>query len=279
MGADALAATELPAAFVGEGMPLTRANPRHSPALATMPAAALQLCFSSRIREACSLTPAKEPFDLDRFLSRANGGKTIKEYARGQTIFCQQDPANAIFYLQQGEVKLTVVSSDGKEAIIGILGEGDFFGEGCLIGQRVRVFTAEAVSVCLAMRIEKDAFVLVLHQEPALSERFVAHLISRNIRFQEDLVDQLFNSSERRLARVLLLLSNFAKEGRSEPAVAKLSQETLAQMIGTTRSRVSFFMNKFRKLGFIDYTADEMHVHSSLLSVLLHPPEAREPEN
>jgi CRP-like cAMP-binding protein len=219
----------------------------------------------------------KKPFDPKEFLGKVNGGRTIKEYARGETVFCQEDPAKAVFYVQQGQVKLAVVSDDGKEAVISILSDGDFFGEGCLVGQQVRMSTAITVSACVIMRIAKNAFIRVLHDEPAFSALFVAHLLSRNVRFEEDLVDQLFNSSEKRLARVLLLLANFAKEGQTEKVIAKISQETLAQMIGTTRSRVSFFMNKFRKLGFIHYNGG-LEVHSSLLNVILHSTDARNPK-
>lgn len=195
-------------------------------------------------------TRKEKRFDPKTFLSKVNGGRTIKRYAAGDTVFCQHDSANAVYFVQQGEVKLTVVSHDGKEAIIGILGKDDFFGEGCLTGQQVRMSTAVALSGSLIMRIEKEVFVRVLHDETAFSELFVSHLLSRNVRFEEDLVDQLFNSSEKRLARILLVLANFGKEGKSEKAIVKITQETLAQMVGTTRSRVSFFMNKFRKLGF-----------------------------
>ncbi len=175
----------------------------------------------------------------------------------------------AVFYIQKGKVKVTVVSEQGKEAVVAILGPDEFCGEGCLAGQQRRMATATAMTECEIMRLEKSAIVLTLHEEPAFSEMFVAHLLARTIRVEEDLVDQLFNSSEKRLARALLLLANFGKEGRPEPIIAKVSQETLAEMIGTTRSRVSHFMNKFRKLGFIDYNGT-LEVHSSLLSVVLH---------
>jgi CRP-like cAMP-binding protein len=202
-------------------------------------------------------------------LGKIGEGRTTAEYDKNQVVFAQGDPANAIFYLQKGRVKLTVVSSSGKEAVVAILGAGDFFGEGCLTRQPQRVATASAMDVCSIMRIEKTRIVRLLYEEPAFSEIFVAHLLSRSIRVEEDLVDQLFNSSEKRLARVLLLLANFGKEGPPEPVIAKISQETLAEIVGTTRSRVSFFMNKFRKLGFIDYK-DRLEVHSSLLSVVLN---------
>ena len=206
---------------------------------------------------------------MQTFLAKVDGGKTVKEFAGGDTIFNQEDSANVIYYLQKGEVKLTVVSYDGKEAVLSILTPGNFFGDGCLTGQQVRMSTAVAVSACTIMGIAKEVFIRVLHDESSFSDLFVAHLLSRNIRFEEDLVDQLFNSSEKRLARILLLLANFAKEGKSEKAITKVSQETLAQMVGTTRSRVSFFMNKFRKLGFIDYNGG-LKVHSSLLNVIIH---------
>ena len=184
-------------------------------------------------------------------------------------VFSQGDPADAIFYIQKGKVKLTVVSEHGKEAVIAILEAGDFFGEGCLAGQPLRIATAGAISECAIMRLEKSDTIRVLHDEPAFSELFLEYLLSRNIRIEEDLVDQLFNSSEKRLARLLLLLANFGKEGKPEPVIANISQETLAEMIGTTRSRVSHFMNKFRKLGFIDYNGG-LKVHSSLLNIVLH---------
>ena len=200
------------------------------------------------------MTPKSKPlFDPKLFLAKVGKGRTIAEYSKNQMVFSQGDPADAIFYIQKGKVKLTVVSNDGKEAVIAILGAGDFLGEGCLAGQPLRMATATAMSDCSIVRLEKAAMIRVLHDEPAFSEMFVSYLLSRNMRIEEDLVDQLFNSSEKRLARVLLLLANFGKEGKPEPVIAKISQETLAEMIGTTRSRVSFFMNKFRKMGFIEY--------------------------
>ena len=210
-------------------------------------------------------------FDPKIFLNlgKVGEGRTTADYDRNQVVFAQGDPANAIFYLQKGRIKLTVVSHQGKEAVVAILRVGDFFGEGCLARQTMRMATATAMDECSIMRLEKARMVRLLHEEPAFSEVFVAHLLSRSIRVEEDLVDQLFNSSEKRLARVLLLLANFGKEGSPEPVIAKISQETLAEMVGTTRSRVSFFMNKFRKLGFIDYK-DRLEVHSSLLNVVLH---------
>ena len=202
-------------------------------------------------------------------LGKIGEGRTTAEYDKNQVVFAQGDPANAIFYVQKGRVKLTVVSSSGKEAVVAILGSGDFFGEGCLTRQPQRVSTASAMDVCSIMRIERARIVRLLHEEPAFSELFVAHLLSRSIRVEEDLVDQLFNSSEKRLARVLLLLANFGKEGPPELVIDKISQETLAEIVGTTRSRVSFFMNKFRKQGFIDYK-DRLEIHSSLLNVVLN---------
>jgi CRP-like cAMP-binding protein len=186
-----------------------------------------------------------------------------------QTVFAQGEPADAVFYIQKGKVKITVISEQGKEAVIAILGPREFCGEGCLAGQPRRMATAATITECEILRLEKEAIIRVLHDEPAFSERFVSHLLARSIRVEGDLIDQLFNSSEKRLARALPLLANFGKEGRPEPILAKVSQQTLAEMIGTTRSRVSFFMNKFRKLGFISYDG-QIEVHSSLLSVVLH---------
>jgi CRP/FNR family transcriptional regulator, cyclic AMP receptor protein len=211
----------------------------------------------------------KSAFDPRVFLSKVGRGRTIAKYRASQVVFSQGDAADSVFFIEGGKVKVTVVSEQGKEAVVAILGTGEFCGEGCLAGQPRRMATATAMTECEIMRLEKAAVVRVLHAEPAFSEMFVAHLLARNIRVEEDLVDQLFNSSEKRLARALLLLANFGKEGRPEPIIAKVSQETLADMIGTTRSRVSFFMNKFRQLGFIDYNG-KLAVHSSLLSVVLH---------
>jgi len=211
----------------------------------------------------------KPPFDPKLFLGQVGQGRTISDYPKNQVVFSQGDPADAIFYIQKGKIKLTVVSNNGKEAVIAILDSGDFLGEGCLAAQPLRMATATAISDCSIVRLEKAATLRTLHEQPSFSEMFLAYLLSRNMRIEEDLVDQLFNSSEKRLARVLLLLAHFGKEGRPETVIAKMSQETLAEMIGTTRSRVSFFMNKFRKLGFIDYNG-ELHVHSSLLNIVLH---------
>ena len=216
------------------------------------------------------MTPKeKVPFDPKLFLAKVGTGRTIREYDKKQVVFSQSDSADAIFYIQKGKVKLTVVSDNGKEAVIAILGTGDFLGEACLAGRPMYLGTAIAMSDCSIVRLEKASMIRVLHEEPAFSEMFVSYLLSRNVRIEEDLVDQLFNSSEKRLARVLLLLAHFGKEGKPEPVIAKISQETLAEMIGTTRSRVSFFMNKFRKMGFIEYNGG-LHVHSSLLNIVLH---------
>jgi CRP/FNR family cyclic AMP-dependent transcriptional regulator len=219
------------------------------------------------------MTPKEKlPFDPKIFLAKVGWGKTIAEYSKNQVVFAQGDRAAAVFYIQEGKVKQTVVSNAGKEAVIAILDAGDFLGEECLAGRPLRLSTAAAMSDCSIVRLEKASMVRFLHEEPVFSEMFVSYLLTRTMRIEEDLVDQLFNSSEKRLARVLLLLANFGKEGKPEPVIAAISQETLAEMIGTTRSRVSFFMNKFRKLGLIDYDGgpDGLHVHSSLLNIVLH---------
>ena len=208
-------------------------------------------------------------FDPKSFLAKVGEGRSIGRYCKDQIVFSQGAPADAVFYIQKGKARVTVVSEQGKEAIVATLGTNDFFGEGCLAGQTQRMATAAAMTDSVIVRLEKAAIVRVIHQEPAFSEMFIAHLLGRTIRVEADLVDQLFNSSEKRLARLLLLLANFGKEGKPEPIIAKISQETLAEMIGTTRSRVSFFMNKFRKLGFISYNGS-IAVHSSLLNVVLH---------
>jgi CRP/FNR family cyclic AMP-dependent transcriptional regulator len=216
------------------------------------------------------LTVPKGNVSLDaRSLLSIVGGGTSKEYRKKQIIFAQGAPADEGFYIQKGRVKLSVASKQGKEAVIAILGVGDFFGEGCLAGQPVRMATASAVTDCSALRLPKGATNRALRDNPGFSEMFIAYLLSRNIKVEEDLVDQLFNSSEKRLAHLLLLLANFGKDGKQEPVIPRMSQETLTEMIGTTRSRVSFFMNKFRKLGFINYN-DGLEVHSSLLSIVLH---------
>ena len=211
---------------------------------------------------------AKLSFDPKEFLSKVNGGRSVSDYRKDQIVFRQGDPADAVFYAQSGKAKRTVISEQGKEAVVAILGAGDFFGEGCLAGETLHLSTVSALTKCTIARISKTDITRVIHEEPAFAELFIAHLLARNSRVEEDLVDQLFNSSEKRLARTLLLLANFGKEGRPEPIIAKVSQETLAEMIGTTRSRVSFFMNKFRKLGLIDYNGS-IEVHSSLLNVVL----------
>jgi CRP/FNR family cyclic AMP-dependent transcriptional regulator len=213
---------------------------------------------------------ARKPvFDPKAFLAKAGGGRTIAKYPKDQTVFSQGEAADAVFYIQQGKIKITVVSEQGKEAVVAILGTGDFFGEGCLTAQSLRMATVTAIMECEIMRLEKAAILRVIHEEPTFAEMFMSHLLTRTIRVEADLVDQLFNSSEKRLARALLLLANFGKEGKPEAVIAKISQETLAEMIGTTRSRVSSFMNKFRQLGFIDYNG-HLEVHSSLLNVVLH---------
>jgi CRP/FNR family cyclic AMP-dependent transcriptional regulator len=209
-------------------------------------------------------------FDPKSFLAEVGEGRTMSQYRKDQIVFSQGDPADAVFYIQKGKVKVTVVSDQGKEAVVAILGAGEFCGEGCLAGQARRIATVRAMAECTIMRLQKTSIVRVLHDEPAFSEMFMSHLLARTIRVEEDLVDQLFNSSEKRLARLLLLLANFGKEGRPEPLIAKISQETLAEMIGTTRSRVSFFMNKFRRMGFLNYNGEGLEVHSSLLNVILH---------
>ena len=211
----------------------------------------------------------KTSFDPKRFLAKVGEGKTITKYQKDQIVFAQGDIADAVYYIQKGKFKLTVISEQGKEAVIAILGPGQFFGEGCLNGHALRVATTTAMDGCVITRIDKSSMIATLHDEPEFSQLFISYLLARNGRIEEDLVDQLFNSSERRLARLLLLLANFGKEARPEPIVGKISQETLAEMIGTTRARVSFFMNKFRKLGYIDYNG-HLKVHNSLLNVVLY---------
>jgi CRP-like cAMP-binding protein len=206
---------------------------------------------------------------VQTFLAKVGAGRSLGDYPKQRVVFAQGDKADAVFYLRHGKVKLTVVSTQGKEAVVALLGEGEFFGEGCLVGQPLRMATATTLTPCAILRLEKAAMVRVLHTQPTFATRFISHLLARNIRIEEDLVDQLFNSAEKRLARVLLLLASFGKEGKPELVIPKISQETLAEMIGTTRSRVSFFMNKFRKLGFIHYN-DGLEVHSSLLNIILH---------
>src|SRR5580698_4978570 len=225
---------------------------------------------SSRSEEKAALDMAiVEQFNRQNFLTKIKSGKTTGKYYPKKAIFCQGDPADCIFYIEKGKVKVGVVSKRGKEAVVALLGPGDFIGEGCLAGQMVRMATATPLTDCSIVRIEKEATVRALRDDPGFSEIFLAYLLVRNIRSQEDLVDQLFNSSDKRLARVLLLLANYGQEAKPDLVIEKISQETLAEMIGTTRSRVSHFMNKFRKLGFIKYNGS-LEVHSSLLSVVLH---------
>jgi CRP-like cAMP-binding protein len=212
---------------------------------------------------------ASAPFDAKAFLAKVGDGRSITKYGKNQTVFSQGDAADAVFFIQKGKVKITVVSEQGKEAVVAILSPDDFFGEGCLAGQPRRMATVKTMTDSAIMRLEREAIIALIHDEPAFSELFIAHLLARTIRVEEDLVDQLFNSSEKRLARVLLLLANFGKDGKPEPVIAKISQETLAEMIGTTRSRVSFFMNKFRRLGFISYNG-KIEVHNSLLNAVLY---------
>jgi CRP/FNR family cyclic AMP-dependent transcriptional regulator len=213
----------------------------------------------------------KRDFDPKKFLATIGEGRKVVVFPKKQTIFTQGDAADVIFYIQKGKVRLTVVSKIGKEATLGILNEGEFFGEGGLAGQPLRMGSATALTDCELLRIDKKAMMLALHREHTFSDLFVAYLLARNIRYEEDLVDQLFNSSEKRLARILLLLAHFGKEGVPETVIPKISQETLAEMIGTTRSRVSFFMNRFRKLGFLEYDGGSgLQVHSSLLNIVLH---------
>jgi CRP/FNR family transcriptional regulator, cyclic AMP receptor protein len=214
---------------------------------------------------------AKKPnstFDPQAFLATVNHGRTVSHYRRQEVVFAQASPADAVFYVQKGKIKIVVASDQGKEAVVALVGPGEFFGEGCLIGQSLRLVTARAMVESEVMRVGKDEMIRVLHDEPTFGELFMAHLLTRNSRIEEDLVDQLFNSSEKRLARTLLLLANFGKEGGPQPITPSISQETLAEIIGTTRPRVSLFMNKFRKLGFISYNG-HLEVHSSLLTVVL----------
>jgi len=219
------------------------------------------------------LKKKEKPFDPKIFLASAGKGRTLADHKKNHANFLQGDAADALFYIQKGKIKLTVVSKQGKEAVVALLGAGDFFGEGCLAGQSVRMASASSMSDCSILRMDKAVVIRLLREQPAFSELLLHHLLSRNIRIEEDLVDQLFNSSEKRLARVLLLLANFGKEGKPELLIPKISQETLAEIVGTTRSRVSFFMNRFRKMGFIKYNGQYdsgLEVHSSLLNVILH---------
>jgi len=213
--------------------------------------------------------PKSASFDPTVFLATVNGGRSMSAYRAEQVVFSQGDAADSVFYIVRGKIKIVVTSKQGKEVVVALLGEATFFGEGCLIAQPLRLATAVSMTDSTVMRIEKAEMIRVLQAEPAFAEVFTTHLLTRNSRVEADLLDQLFNSSEKRLARTLLLLANFGKEGKPEPITAKISQETLAEMVGTTRPRVSLFMNKFRKLGFIEYNG-ELKVHSSLLSVVLH---------
>jgi CRP/FNR family transcriptional regulator, cyclic AMP receptor protein len=219
--------------------------------------------------EAMMAKKAKPTFDPKVFLASVQEGRTVSDYRPEDVVFLQASPADGVFYIQKGKIKIVVTSKQGKEAVVAMLGPGEFFGEGCLIGQPRRLATAKAMIESEVMRVSKSEMIRVLHAEPAFGELFMGHLLTRNSRVEEDLVDQLFNSSEQRLARTLLLLANFGKEGGPQPIAHRISQETLAEIIGTTRPRVSHFMNKFRKLGFITYNG-HVQVHSSLLSVVLH---------
>jgi CRP/FNR family transcriptional regulator, cyclic AMP receptor protein len=229
---------------------------------------AQSMAVAPKIKES-ALTGKEPAFTTRAFLSKVGKGNTITHHGSKEVIFSQGDAADSVFYIHKGKIKLTVVSNRGKEAVIAILGQGDFFGEGCLAGQVKRMSTATAMPSASVTRIEKSVVIRTLRDEPAFTELFLQHLLTRSIRIEEDLVDQLFNSSEKRLARVLLLLANFGKEGKPETVIAKISQQTLAEIVGTTRSRVSFFMNKFRKMGFVSYNG-HLEVHSSLLNVVLH---------
>ena len=245
----------------GRNTPAKQRTPLH-------PAAAREVMVSPAV---IGVSPDRTAaFDPRAFLLKLSTGKSEQEYQDDESVFSQGDAADAVFYIQSGKVKLTAVSKRGKEAVVAILPEASFFGEGCLAGQPLRMATASTVERSTIVRVEKRVMVGLLHREPEFAERFLAYLLSRNIRMEADLVDHLFNSSEKRLARLLLLMANFGQESKPIPLIAKMSQETLAEMIGTTRSRVSFFMNRFMDLGFIDYNDSGMHVHSSLVSVVLH---------
>ena len=225
---------------------------------------------SLRPLKTTSANPSPE-FDVQVFLQSAGVAKTITHYRRGESIFMQGDPCDHVMYIQSGGVKLSVLSKIGREAVVAMLGPGEFFGEGCLAGQQLRMGSASAITPSRILLVDRKAMVQLLHKQHAMSDRFIAHMLARNIRIEEDLIDQLFNSSEKRLARALLLLARYGKKDRPARVVPKLSQETLAEMIGTTRSRVNFFLNKFRKLGFIEYDGEHpVTINSSLLSVVLH---------
>jgi CRP-like cAMP-binding protein len=229
----------------------------------------MQVIASSRNIRSRRKSAQKRPFDVQAFLDSAGTARKVVEYRKSQKVYSQGDPATSVMYIQKGGVKLSVVNEVGKEAVLAVLGPGDFFGEGGMAGQSVRMGTATAITPTTLLDIEKNEMIRVLHTEHAFSDRFVSYMLSRNIRIEEDLMDQLFNSSEKRLARTLLLLARYGKEAQPQKMLPKVSQEMLAEMIGTTRSRVNFFMNKFRKLGFIHYNGG-LQVHNSLLSVVLH---------
>jgi CRP-like cAMP-binding protein len=229
----------------------------------------MQVIASSSSSKSKRKSTRKHAFDAQAFLDSAGVARRVVEYRRSQRIYSQGDPATSVLYLQNGGVKLSVVNESGKEAVVAILGPGDFLGEGCLAGQSICMATATTIAPTTVLVIEKNAMIRVLHEEHELSDRFIAYMLARNIRVEEDLIDQLFNSSEKRLARTLLLLAGYGAQGHPQKVLPKVSQEMLAEMIGTTRSRVNFFMNKFRKLGFIQYNG-EIHINNSLLSVVLH---------
>jgi len=218
------------------------------------------------------IEPISSGVDVTEVFNSVADGRSTQTHAAGAVVFAQGEPADSVFFLQKGRIKISLLSARGKEAVLALLEGNEFFGEGCLAGQSVRMMTALAITPCTVVRIDKVAMIRLLHERPAFADTFIAHLLARNIRIEEDLTDQLFNSCEKRLARVLLLLANFGKETQPEPVIAKISQQTLADMVGTTRSRVSFFMNKFRRLGLIDYDGGltDLHVRSSLLNVVLH---------
>jgi CRP-like cAMP-binding protein len=243
----------------------TAAPPKKARKTASLPCV-LPVKFS----HAKVLPDRADTFDPLLLLTKLSSGKTTQAYLAEESVFSQGYPADAVFYIQSGRVKLTVVSKSGKEAVVAILPQSSFFGEGCLAGQPLRMATASADQNSTIIRVEKRAMVALIHREPEFAEQFLAYLLSRNIRMEADLVDHLFNSSEKRLARLLLLMANFGQDSKPIPLIAKMSQETLAEMIGTTRSRVSFFMNRFREMGFIEYNSGGMQVHSSLVSVVLH---------
>jgi len=245
-----------------------RRKPSGKVSVSSPPRAATEA--AARSEDAGPLQKQAVAFDPRLLLTKLSAGKTSQVYQCDESVFSQGDAANAVFYIQQGKVRLTAVSKSGKEAVVAILTEGSFFGEGCLAGQPIRMSTASTIERSAVVRVEKRAMVALLHAEPEFAERFLAYVLTRNLRMEADLVDHLFNSSEKRLARLLLLMANFGQDSKPIPLIAKMSQETLAEMIGTTRSRVSFFLNRFREMGFIEYGSSGMQVHSSLVSVVLH---------